>query len=84
MIDTLVAMRERIRRTDSPARFGLEPGTYLVVTLHRPALVDGPLLADTLAHLSTRRGRHRRGVPDPSPDPRSDATRRDWPRRASS
>ena len=53
MIDTLVAMRERIRRTDSPARFGLEAGTYLVVTLHRPALVDGPLLADTLAHLSS-------------------------------
>lgn len=53
MIDTLVAMRERIRRIDSPALHGVEPKRYLVVTLHRPALVDGPLLADTLAHLSS-------------------------------
>jgi len=53
MIDTLVAMRERIRSLDSPAQHGVEPSRYLVVTLHRPALVDGPLLADTLAHLST-------------------------------
>lgn len=44
MIDTLVAMRERIEAHDSPARHGLTAGEYLVVTLHRPALVDGPLL----------------------------------------
>ncbi len=53
MIDTLVAMRQRIRDLDSPAQHGVAPSRYLVVTLHRPALVDGPLLADTLAHLST-------------------------------
>jgi len=53
MIDTLVAMRQRIRNLDSPAQHGVEPSRYLVVTLHRPALVDGPLLAETLAHLST-------------------------------
>jgi UDP-N-acetylglucosamine 2-epimerase (non-hydrolysing) len=29
----------------------VEPGTYLLVTLHRPALVDGPLLADAMAAL---------------------------------
>jgi UDP-N-acetylglucosamine 2-epimerase (non-hydrolysing) len=45
MIDTLVAMRERIEALDAPARHGLCAGEYLVVTLHRPALVDGPLLA---------------------------------------
>lgn len=45
MIDTLVAMRERIEALDAPARHSLLAGEYLVVTLHRPALVDGPLLA---------------------------------------
>ncbi len=44
MIDSLVAMRERIDSLDAPARRGLAPGEYLIVTLHRPALVDGPLL----------------------------------------
>lgn len=45
MIDTLVAMRERIDAQEAPARHGLAVGEYLLVTLHRPALVDGPLLA---------------------------------------
>lgn len=45
MIDSLVAMRERIDAFDAPARRGLAIGEYLIVTLHRPALVDGPLLA---------------------------------------
>jgi UDP-N-acetylglucosamine 2-epimerase (non-hydrolysing) len=44
MIDTLVAMRERIDALDAAARHGVAVGEYLVVTLHRPALVDGPLL----------------------------------------
>jgi UDP-N-acetylglucosamine 2-epimerase (non-hydrolysing) len=51
MIDTLVAMRTRIFDTRAAARRGLGPGSYLVVTLHRPALVDGPLLADAVAAL---------------------------------
>src|SRR3954469_17260638 len=51
MIDTLVAMRPRITELDAPAAHGLERGDYLVVTLHRPALVDGPLLADAVAAL---------------------------------
>jgi len=40
MIDTLVFMRDRIAETPVRATLGLEPGRYLVVTLHRPALVD--------------------------------------------
>jgi UDP-N-acetylglucosamine 2-epimerase (non-hydrolysing) len=52
MIDTLVAVRERIEARGAPERHGLERGAYLVVTLHRPSLVDGPLLAETMAQLS--------------------------------
>ena len=51
MIDTLVAMEERFRALDAAAQAGLEPGDYLLVTLHRPALVDGPLLFDVLDEL---------------------------------
>jgi UDP-N-acetylglucosamine 2-epimerase (non-hydrolysing) len=51
MIDTLVALRERIDATDAAKRLGLAPGGFMLVTLHRPALVDGPLLAETVAHL---------------------------------
>lgn len=52
MIDSLVRMRPRISATDAARAHGLEPGGYLLVTLHRPALVDGPLLADAVAALS--------------------------------
>ena len=52
MIDTLVALEERFRAAGSAARLGAEPGNYLLVTLHRPALVDGPLLGETVAHLA--------------------------------
>jgi UDP-N-acetylglucosamine 2-epimerase (non-hydrolysing) len=52
MIDTLVAMLPRIRAQDPVGRHGLEPGGYLLVTLHRPALVDGLLLADAMAQLA--------------------------------
>jgi UDP-N-acetylglucosamine 2-epimerase (non-hydrolysing) len=51
MIDTLVAMRARIEATGSTAAQGLEPGGFLLVTLHRPALVDGPLLDEVVAQL---------------------------------
>jgi UDP-N-acetylglucosamine 2-epimerase (non-hydrolysing) len=53
MIDTLVTMRPRIEALQTPARHGLEPGSYVVVTLHRPALVDTPLLASAVEHLRT-------------------------------
>jgi UDP-N-acetylglucosamine 2-epimerase (non-hydrolysing) len=48
MIDTLVHLRAAISARGAPAAFGLSPGEYVLVTLHRPALVDGPLLAIAL------------------------------------
>ncbi len=52
MIDTLVAMRGAIEAARAPERHGLEPGSYVLVTLHRPALVDGPLLREALSALA--------------------------------
>lgn len=52
MIDTLVALEERFRAAGAAQRLGLEPGSYLLVTLHRPALVDGPLLGETVSRLA--------------------------------
>ena len=51
MIDTLVALEERFRGAGTAARLGVEPGSYVLVTLHRPALVDGPLLTETIERL---------------------------------
>jgi UDP-N-acetylglucosamine 2-epimerase (non-hydrolysing) len=51
MIDSLVAVEERFRNTNAASALGVTPGDYLLVTLHRPALVDGPLLADVIARL---------------------------------
>jgi UDP-N-acetylglucosamine 2-epimerase (non-hydrolysing) len=44
MIDTLASLRDVIAARDAPAAYGLRAGEYLLVTLHRPALVDGSLL----------------------------------------
>ncbi len=52
MIDTLVALEERFRAAGTATRLGLTPGSYALVTLHRPALVDGPLLGETVAQLT--------------------------------
>jgi UDP-N-acetylglucosamine 2-epimerase (non-hydrolysing) len=52
MIDTLAAMLPRIRALGAASRQGLRCGEYLVVTLHRPALVDGPLLLDVARQLA--------------------------------
>jgi UDP-N-acetylglucosamine 2-epimerase (non-hydrolysing) len=52
MIDTLVALEERIRERAAAESLGLRPASYLLVTLHRPALVDGPLLGPTMERLS--------------------------------
>jgi UDP-N-acetylglucosamine 2-epimerase (non-hydrolysing) len=52
MIDTLVAMRSRLDATAARERVDVRDGDYLVVTLHRPALVDGPLLADAIEALA--------------------------------
>jgi UDP-N-acetylglucosamine 2-epimerase (non-hydrolysing) len=53
MIDTLVALEDRFRARPAAQEAGMRPGEYLLVTLHRPALVDGPLLADAIAALDT-------------------------------
>ncbi|MEX2105628.1 MAG: UDP-N-acetylglucosamine 2-epimerase (non-hydrolyzing) [Solirubrobacterales bacterium] len=52
MIDTLIALEDRIRAAGTANRLGLEPGSFALVTLHRPALVDGPLLAETVGQLA--------------------------------
>jgi len=52
MIDTLVALEERFRERGTARSLGHEPGSYLLVTLHRPALVDGPLLGEAMAALA--------------------------------
>jgi UDP-N-acetylglucosamine 2-epimerase (non-hydrolysing) len=52
MIDTLVALEERFRVAGAAARLGVEPGSYALVTLHRPALVDGELLPETVERLA--------------------------------
>jgi UDP-N-acetylglucosamine 2-epimerase (non-hydrolysing) len=52
MIDTLVALEGRFRAAGAAARLGVEPGAFMLVTLHRPALVDGPLLAETMHRLA--------------------------------
>ncbi len=51
MIDSLMAMEPRFRDLNVAERYGLQAGDYLLVTLHRPALVDGPLLPDTIEAL---------------------------------
>jgi UDP-N-acetylglucosamine 2-epimerase (non-hydrolysing) len=52
MIDSLVAMRGRIESRRAFVDYGVDSGAYLVVTLHRPTLVDGPLLGEAMAQLS--------------------------------
>lgn len=52
MIDSLVALEDRFRPIGACRSHGVEPGDYLLVTLHRPALVDGPLLEEAIASLA--------------------------------
>src|SRR4051812_15010382 len=52
MIDSLAAMEGRIDAAGTAERLGLERGGYVLVTLHRPALVDGPLLAEAVDRLN--------------------------------
>jgi UDP-N-acetylglucosamine 2-epimerase (non-hydrolysing) len=51
MIDSLVATSSRYRSLHVHSRFGLDSRRYLLVTLHRPALVDGDLLGVVLREL---------------------------------
>ena len=53
MIDTVFANLSEARHAQAWAQFGLEEGRYVLVTLHRPALVDdADLLARTVAALA--------------------------------
>ncbi len=52
MIDSLVVVEDRFRPLESCRELGLEPGAFLLVTLHRPALVDGPLLFESISALN--------------------------------
>lgn len=53
MIDTLLAQLPAARALEMPARQGVERGTYVVVTLHRPSNVDEPgALGTVLAALA--------------------------------
>jgi UDP-N-acetylglucosamine 2-epimerase (non-hydrolysing) len=51
MIDSLVAVEPRFREVEAARRSGLAPGDYVLVTLHRPALVDGSGLSEVLEQL---------------------------------
>jgi UDP-N-acetylglucosamine 2-epimerase (non-hydrolysing) len=52
MIDSLLAMLPAARETAAASGLGLPEGGYVLVTLHRPSLVDDPTrLAETLAVL---------------------------------
>jgi len=51
MIDSLMAVERHFREAHAAERLGMTPGDYLLVTLHRPALVDGPLLVDVVQRL---------------------------------
>ena len=48
MIDTLLANRERARALDAPKRHSVGRGGYVLLTLHRPANVDNPLIFEQL------------------------------------
>lgn len=52
MIDTLIRLQDRVRDSRAHAELGIERGGYLLVTLHRPALVDGPLLRPVMEALA--------------------------------
>jgi UDP-N-acetylglucosamine 2-epimerase (non-hydrolysing) len=54
MIDTLLASLDAARAQEDWRAWSLAPGEYLLVTLHRPALVDDPeRLAQTMSALET-------------------------------
>ena len=58
MIDSLSRMLPAAERAGMHERLGLRRGSYLLVTLHRPKLVDGELLAPTVAALAELARRH--------------------------
>ena len=69
MIDTLIRLEDRFRGAGTAAGLGVEPGGYLLVTLHRPALVDGPLLEEAITRLAEIAGADAGGLPAPPANP---------------
>ena len=61
MIDTLRANEDDALALEAWREFGLEPGGYVLVTLHRPSLVDdaGPARREQSRHSTTSRRRCR-------------------------
>jgi UDP-N-acetylglucosamine 2-epimerase (non-hydrolysing) len=51
MIDALIAVEAHFRSKETARAVGVVPGEYLLVTLHRPSLVDGPLLEQAMIQL---------------------------------
>ncbi|HXX94844.1 MAG TPA: UDP-N-acetylglucosamine 2-epimerase (non-hydrolyzing) [Planctomycetota bacterium] len=60
MIDSLEHSRSAARRLGMPARMGLQPGNYALVTLHRPSNVDLP---ERLAQVVEMLGRTSQRLP---------------------
>jgi UDP-N-acetylglucosamine 2-epimerase (non-hydrolysing) len=56
MIDTLVALEPMFRERGKARALGLPPGEFLLVTLHRPKVVDSPLLAEVVEMLGVLAG----------------------------
>jgi len=54
MIDTLLEHLPAARVLDVPARFGVEPGAYAVLTLHRPSNVDDPAVLSRILGAITK------------------------------
>jgi UDP-N-acetylglucosamine 2-epimerase (non-hydrolysing) len=57
MIDSLEMLREKIEKDDTYRTFGLRPGAYAVVTLHRPSNVDNQEILSLICKSLTRIGR---------------------------
>ncbi len=51
MIDTLCRLEPRFRQLRVAEQLGFRPREFVLVTLHRPSLVDGPLLSEALEQL---------------------------------
>jgi UDP-N-acetylglucosamine 2-epimerase (non-hydrolysing) len=58
MIDALVHVRPAVLESTVHERLGIAPREYILATLHRPKLVDGPLFPDAIAALAALAGTH--------------------------
>ena len=76
MIDSLEMLRGKIENQKSYLNYGLKPGGYGVVTLHRPSNVDNPEILKTAVRKSP--GHRQRKYPSCSPFTREPA--RTWRR----